>query len=152
MQVSIAGNVKFCQGVVKGMRAKAIDKVREIEKITLKLEQVKIRTEHHLHAGLYARHIVIPAGVLLTGALIKIPTLLITNGEVVLYLGDKETRRLVGYNTLRTGANRKAAFLAVTDTDLTMIFATKAETVEEAENEFTDEAHMLASRQHPMEA
>ena len=30
-----------------------------------------------------------------------------------------------------------------------MMFATSAKTVEDAENEFTDEAHLLLSRQQP---
>ena len=42
----------------------------------LECPQVAIQTTHHFHAGLYSRTIRIPAGVMITGALIKIPTLL----------------------------------------------------------------------------
>src|SRR3954451_13515341 len=57
------------------MSPAAIDQVRRLEDAALQLPQVAIETGHVLHAGLYARTIQIPAGVLLTGALIRIATL-----------------------------------------------------------------------------
>ena len=122
-----------------------VNKVRALEEELLKEPQVKIPTYHHLHAGMYARTIVVPAGVILTGSLMKIPTLLIINGHFLLFAGDKSFE-LKGYNVFTGGAHRKQAGVAVTDTQVTMIFATKATTVEEAEEEFTDETHLLWSR------
>ncbi|GAB3458487.1 hypothetical protein [Insolitispirillum peregrinum] len=123
----------------------AVAQVRHLEHEVLKLPQVPITTEHTLHAGLYARTIRIPAGVLLTGALIRIPTLLILDGEVVVYAAEGPVH-LSGHHVLRGEVGRKQAFLALADTAMTMVFPTAATTIEHAENEFTDEAERLCSR------
>lgn len=130
---------------IPAMTEEAIDKVRDLEATCLTLPQEKIVTHHVLHGGMYSRTITIPAGILLTGALIKIPTMLIVEGDAVVYLGDNSVE-LTGYNVLPASANRKQAFAAKTDTNLTMIFPTNAKTVEDAEAEFTDQADMLFSR------
>lgn len=122
-----------------------VRKVQSLETHLRSLEQVPIETRHHFHAGLYARTIRIPAGVMITGALIRIPTLLIVSGHATAYIGG-ESLELCGYHVLPGQAGRKQAFLAHADTDLTMCFATTAATVEQAEEEFTDEANMLGSR------
>ena len=109
--------------------------------------QVEIDTSHIIHGGMYARTIMIPAGVMLTGALIKIATLLIVQGDVLVYIGDK-TIELTGYNVLPASANRKQAFFAKTNTFLTMIFPSQATDIESAELEFTDETNMLISRKN----
>jgi hypothetical protein len=59
---------------------------------------------------------------------------------------DGEPLELTGYHVLPAAAGRKQALLARADTHLTMIFATRATSVAEAEAEFTDEADRLASR------
>ena len=117
-----------------------------MESHLLGIEQVAIQTHHHFHAGLYSRTIRIPAGVMITGALIKIPTLLIVSGHVSVFIGGKSIE-LVGYHVVPGQAGRKQVFLAHADTDLTMTFATLAKTVEEAESEFTDQPTALMSRQ-----
>lgn len=130
---------------IPAMSEAAISKVRALESVTITLSQVKIATDHVLHAGIYSRTIRIPAGVLLTGALIKVPTTLILSGHASVFIGD-ETIEICGYRVIPASAARKQAFLAHADTDLTMSFATYAGTVEEAEAEFTDEAPLLFSR------
>lgn len=127
------------------MTAQAIDKVRELEAITRELPQVEIATDHVLHGGMYARTICIPAGVLLTGVFIRVPTVLVFEGNATVNAGD-EPVTLVGYHVLAASAHRRQAFVAHADTRLTMVFATQAKTVAEAEAEFTDEAHLLFSR------
>lgn len=114
----------------------------------LECPQVAIQTTHHFHAGLYSRTIRIPAGVMITGALIKIPTLLIVSGHASVFIGG-ESRLLCGYHILPGQAGRKQVFIAHKDTDLTMVFASSASTVEQAESEFTDETSLLMSRQQP---
>lgn len=123
----------------------AIAKVRQAEDRLINLPQVPLETRHTLHAGMYARTITIPAGCVITGALIKIPTLLIVDGHCEVFTG-RDTAVLNGYHVLQAEAHRKQVFLAYTDTKLTMIFPTQATTVEQAENEFTDEADMLLTR------
>ena len=119
-----------------------IEKVRQLENAILQAPQVKIATSHIIHAGMYARTIIVPAGIYLTGALMKIPTLLIIQGNFLLFIGGR-TKKLQGYNVFTGGANRKQAGVAITDTHVTMIFPTAAKTIEEAEQEFTDETNIL---------
>lgn len=123
----------------------AISKVRDLENIMLELPQEILPVHHTLHGGIYTRTVLIPAGTIITGAHIKIPTTLIVSGNVSLYTGV-DIVQLDGYFVLEAKADRKSAFLAHTDTYLTMMFPTQAQTIEEAENEFTDEADSLQSR------
>lgn len=133
-------------GRILPMTAEAIARVRRLEAALLELPQVPIATDHVLHGGMYARTIMIPAGVVLTGALIRVPTVLILAGDATVDTGE-DAVRLTGYHVLAASAHRRQAFLAHADTWLTMVFATRAATVAEAEAEFTDEAHLLLSRQ-----
>jgi len=127
------------------MEPEAVAAVAALEQASLQRPQVDIPTYHHFHAGMYARTIMIPANTVLTGALIKIATLLIVNGEVIAYTADGPIH-LIGYHVIPAEAGRKQAFAAVVDTILTMVFPTSAKSVEEAEEEFTDEAAILFSR------
>lgn len=133
---------------IPAMSPAAIGNVARLEEMVLALPQVPMETDHVLHAGLYARTLKIPAGVVLTGALIKIATVLIVQGDAIVYVGadGEQAKHLTGYNVLPAAAGRKQAFFAQTDVHLTMIFPTQAKIVEEAEREFTDEAHRLGSR------
>lgn len=130
------------------MSDNAVERVCRLTEASTKLPQVNIETSHVIHAGMYARTIIIPEGVTLTGALIKIATLLVVSGDVLVSVGD-ETIELVGYNVLAASKNRKQAFFARTDTHLTMIFTSAARSIEDAESEFTDEADILLSRKNP---
>lgn len=119
-------------------------KVRKLESIILDMPQETLATHHIFHGGMYARTIMIPAGVILTGALIKLATMVIISGDVTVYVGDKASE-LSGYNVLPASAGRKQVFLAKSDTWVTMIFPSDAATVADAEAQFTDETDMLAS-------
>ena len=131
---------------IPAMSSQAIAKVAALEALLAQAPQVPIATHHVLHGGLYARTIRIPAGVILTGALIKLATVLVVSGHVSVAI-DGESVELAGYHVLPAAANRKQAFVAHADTDLTMIFPTTATSVEAAEDQFTDEADLLFSRQ-----
>jgi hypothetical protein len=139
-------NVVEFKSRVPAMTDQAVEKVRALENVLLELPQVEIKTHHVLHGGMYARTIKIPAGVMLTGVLINVATTLIVNGDCNVWVGD-QTVHLEGHHVLAASANRKQAFMAVRDTYLTMVFATNATTIEQAEEEFTSEAHLLMSRQ-----
>lgn len=123
----------------------SIEKVRELEKFCAKMPQEAIETVHVIHAGMYARTILVPAGVLITGVLVKRATLIIIHGDVVMYT-DRTAVELHDYNVVPAAANRKVAFLALKETNMTMVFPSDAKTVGEAEAEFTDETDMLVSR------
>lgn len=122
-----------------------VDKVRRLEAVLMGLPQEALRTEHLIHGGMYARTVRIPAGVAITGALVKRATVLIVSGEVKVFT-DGGTLELSGFHVLPGSAGRKQAFMAQADTCLTMLFPSKATSVAEAEAEFTDEAHLLLSR------
>ena len=110
-----------------------------------KRPQVQIEIQHSLHAGVYTRTARIPAGVVIVGAEIVIPTTLIIAGDCETWI-DGVPHRVKGYATLLAQAHRKSVFYAHANTFITMIFKTDAKTVEEAENEFTNEPEKLQTR------
>lgn len=127
------------------MTGNAIATVRRFEKAVQELPQVSVHTNHVLHGGMYARTIIIPAGVVLTGAHITIPTICITQGHLLIYT-EGVPLELKGYHVIPATAKRKTALYALEESMFTMLFPTAARTVEEAENQFTDEAGALSSR------
>lgn len=130
------------------MTVEAINKVRVIENASLDLcEQVQFPTEHLIHGGMYSRTLRMQAGQVLTGALLKVPTVLIVSGDCAVFIGD-ETIELRGYSVLPGSACRKQVFLAHTDVCMTMLFPTQSLTVAQAEQEFTDEYAMLMTNRH----
>ena len=94
------------RSAIAPMAPEAIDKVRQLEARTAELEQVEIPTDHVLHGGMYARTICIPAGVVLTGVFIRVPTLLVFDGNATVNAGDDATT-LVGYHVLAASAHRR---------------------------------------------
>ncbi len=130
---------------IPAMSPEAVAQVDRLEAASLQHTQLDMAIDHFLHAGVYARTVLVPAGVMITGALIKVPTVLIIRGDALVYVGA-ESHRLTGYAVLPAAAHRKQAFVALEPTHLTMIFPTKAATVEEAEVEFTDELDKLQTR------
>lgn len=127
------------------MSAEDVARVCALEAEAAKLPQIEIETSHLIHAGMYARTIMIPANGMITGALIKRATTLIVSGETTVFVGG-QTMHLSGYHVVPGSAGRKQVFFAHTDTWLTMIFPTEAETVEDAEADFTDETDKLITR------
>lgn len=123
----------------------AIARVRQLEEVLFQFEQTPVLIDHVLHGGMYARTAFIPAGVTVTGVLVKVPTVLILQGVVSVYIGTNEPMEISGYAVLPAGAGRKQAFVAHTDTCLTMMMPSDAKTIEEAEHQFTDEFDLLAS-------
>ena len=132
------------------MSREAIAKVYRLEEALSHLPQVELETTHVLHAGVYLRTVRVPAGVVVTGALIKIATTLVVSGAGIVFIGD-ETLDISGYHVIPASAGRKQAFLAHTDTDITMLFHTHATTVGQAEDEFTDESDRLQTRKHHLQ-
>lgn len=103
-------------GTLPTMSADTVSKVREMESAALQMPQVDIHTEHTIHAGVYARTIMVPAGVSITGAEIKIPTILIIAGDALLY-GDDGQVRVSGYHVMHGKEGRKQAIVALVKTD-----------------------------------
>ena len=123
-------------------------KIMEFEEALLMLPQEKFPMHHLIHGGMYARSMTLKKGSVITGAKAKLPSILIVSGDVLVYVGN-DAKRLVGYNVLSGSAGRKQAFVALEDTELTAIFRSEAKSVEEAEEEFTDDHERLGSRKNP---
>lgn len=126
--------------------AEALAQVNRAEAKMRAMPQIHIRTEHILHAGMYSRTVRIKAGVAFTSVLIKVPTMLIVRGKCRIMAGEMWLD-LDGYNVIPACAGRKMLYVTLEDTDFTMIFPSKAKTIEEAEREFTDDAGTLLSRE-----
>ena len=94
---------------------------------------------------MYVRTVNMPANSILCGAVIKIPTLVTVAGDCIVKVGE-EAREIVGYAVLRGAPGRSQIFIARGETYITMSFPSKAKTLEEAEEEFTDEYEQLMSR------
>lgn len=123
----------------------ALEGVRRIETLVRSVEQLEIPTEHVLHAGMYARTIRVPAGTVFTSVLIKIATLVVIHGDAEVFTGDGWIA-IGGYGVMAGGAFRKQVYVARSGVEMTMVFPTQAQTVDEAEREFTDEVDELMSR------
>lgn len=138
-------NLPACEKVIPAMSPESIERVRALESAALDLPQIDIPTHHVFHAGMYARTIMVPAGAMITGVLVQIPTVLVVCGRCTIFVGEK-TVDVDGYHVFAAAAGRKQAFVAHTDTHITMSFATDAQTVGEAEEQFTAEPSLLGSR------
>lgn len=123
----------------------ALDKIQIIHETILQFEQIPITTAHLIHGGMYARSIRLEPETRMVGSLIKLPTLLIVNGDTAILVGDTLIE-LSGYNVIPGCAGRKQVFITHGTVEMTMIFATSAKTVEDAENEVFAEAELLMSR------
>lgn len=137
---------------IPAMSDVAIAMARRMEVANSSRPQMDVRIEDDLYAGVYARTMIVPElppgrSCLITGVFIKIPTLLLADGDALLYLGEDMPRSLTGSKIIRAEAGRKQVYLAQSHFRLTMTFATQAKTKAEAEAEFTDEPDMLQSRQ-----
>jgi hypothetical protein len=123
-----------------------IRKIRLVEdRIREHCFPVDIQTEHILHGGMYARTVRLAANVIVTNVIIKVPTMLVVSGSCNLLAGE-EWVRLDGYYVIPTLPGRKQIVVTIEETDFTMLFPTRAKTVEEAEAQFSDEAESLYSR------
>ena len=121
--------------------------VRELEAHLLTLPQVDLATTHVIHGGMCARTILIPAGVVLTGALTNCDNVCIVCGDITVTT-DEGPQRLAGYHVLPAKAGAKRAGVAHADTWWTTIHRTDLTNIADIENEMTDESAGLGSRRN----
>lgn len=88
-------------------------------------------------------------GTYVMGAHYKVPTTVVLSGTMFAFVG-MSWKRFDGFNVIAASKGRKQIFATpewnTEDAVITMSFRTDAKTVEEAENEMTDEAELLMSR------
>lgn len=137
--ITILGNI------LPAPSAEALEKIIAVESAAMQREQLHFQTEHVIHAGMYARTVRLKPGTLIVGALIKIPTILVVHGCAIVFAGD-QWYRIDDYQVIPASAGRKQIFVALATTEITMMFPTKAMSVSDAEQEFTDEMEKLVSR------
>jgi len=125
----------------------SLAEILRVQEVLKRVPQIDLLTEHVFHAGMYTRTIRLGAGVIVTGALVKVPTILIINGHVDVFIGD-EWAEVCGYGVLPASAGRKQVFITRSTVEMTMVFPTRAKTVEDVEAEFTAEAKDLLSRRN----
>lgn len=119
--------------------------IRQFAQELRKYPQVDVKIQEHLHAGVYSRTGVVPAGTVACGALIKRPTQLIMHGHMRFNNGVA-IREYKGYHVFEGEAARAQIGYAIEDTWFTVLFATDAETIEEARAQLTDEKNLLGDR------
>lgn len=127
------------------MPPKALAEMRRLEAIVATCPQIHLKVSQKLYAGMYYRTLFVPKGCIAFGSLQKIPTLLIASGSFLLTSGS-QVYRVDGYRVMEGAPGRKQLVRALEDSVFTMIFPTTARTVEEAEEEFTDEFENLQTR------
>lgn len=129
------------------------EQIENLEHLCKQVEEggnlVSLETEHHLHAGVYSRTIRVPKGVMVVGVTIKCATQLIASGDFTLTDGAT-SKRFTGHCVFDGASRRRAAVYAHEDSAFTMLFASDAKTVEEAEKEFTDETDRLLTNKEKL--
>jgi hypothetical protein len=121
------------------------EKVQLIEDFLKEQQQDHLTTWHTLHGGIYTRTIRLSKGQIISTATINKPTTLTINGHILVYVGDSQ-QVIDGYGVIPASAGRKQIMVALKDTIISMAFATNAETIGEAEEEYTDSVENLSSR------
>lgn len=136
--------IERTQSFAKLLPSSAFELVRvdEIASIVRSVSDVEMVTEHLLHGGMYARTIRVPAGIVFTSVLIKIPTVVIVHGRLAI----DGVAVVDGFSVLAGSAFRKQAYATLSDVEMSMLFPTQAQTIAEAELQFTDEVDDLISR------
>ena len=134
------------ESILPAMSEAAIKLISDFSNEQKKLIQVPVVTHHLFHAGTYVRTITLKKNHVLTSVLIKRPTVVIVSGNTAVTIGNKICR-LVGHHVLAASANRIQAYRTYEETSISMSFATKARSVEEAEKEFTDDFNSLLSHE-----
>lgn len=123
----------------------ALEKIRAFEAKVREMPQFRWQIEHVLHGGMYSRTCRLLPGHLIVGVLIKVPTQLVVHGRAYVFTGEK-WHKVEGFQVIAASAGRKQIFVALDETEITMIFATKAQTIREAEERFTDEFASLQTQ------
>jgi hypothetical protein len=116
--------------------------LRNLDSAMLAQPQAEIRIDHLIHGGMYARTAHVVAGTMVSGVVLSRATVLILAGDVTVFTGTQSVR-LTGFHVLPGSAGRKQLFLTHADTHMTMVLPSTAQSVDEAEHDFTDEPELL---------
>lgn len=107
--------------------------------------QVLLNAEHLVHGGMYARTMFIPAGTVLTGALVNSDNVCVMCGDITVTTTEGP-KRFSGFHVIPAPAGHKRAGFAHSDTYWTALFRTDLKEVADIEDSLTDESGRLMSR------
>ena len=109
------------------------DNIQRLEDEMLKHEQVEIETTHYFCDGMYARSILIPKGVTLTGKIHKTEHMnVISKGDITVRTEDGEKRLKAGDLVISKPGTKRAGY-AHEDTIWTTFHATSETNIEKLE-------------------
>ena len=126
--------------------AKIDDKVFALEEMVKEMPQVELDIEHVFAPGTYARKMVIPAGVVLTGKIHLTEHINIVAAGVIEVRSEGETRRIEAPAIFVSKPGVKRAGFAIEDTVWITIHAT-----EETDPEVIEEQITTNNYQHALE-
>lgn len=112
--------------------------VFSLEKEIEKLPQVDCPVWHHFAPGLYARKMLIPAGVVLTGAVHKTEHLCIITGDITVTTDDGVHRITDAHAIISSKPGAKRAGYAHCDTYWTTVHATEETDLDRLVEELTE--------------
>lgn len=121
------------------------EQIERLEASVLELPQVDLVTTHHLAGGVYARSVVIPSGVVATGAVHKKDHICVVQGDVSV-VSDGVVRRLTGHHVLVSRAGTKRACYAHGDTVWTALCHTEEKDIEAIEADLVEQPERLQTR------
>lgn len=121
------------------------DSILELEAEILKVDQVDLGTTHCIGGGFYARTIMVPGGVVLTGATHKKDSMCIVFGDITVTT-DSGPVRMTGHNVFHSKAGNKRAGIAHVDTYWTNVWQTELTTIADIEDELAVESDKLQTR------
>lgn len=119
--------------------------VRQLEKHLLEMPQLMIEPSHLVHGGMCARTVMLPAGIMATGAELNVNTISVFIGDLTVTTNDG-TKRLTGFNVIPANAGFKRAGIVHADTWWTTIWVTDKTDVADIENEVTSEVENIQTR------
>lgn len=122
--------------------AQTLGALRDLDDAMRGLPQTDVQIDHLLHGSMYARTAHVPAGTLVSGVVLSRATVLVLVGDVTVFTGT-ESVRLTGFHVLPGSAGRKQLFRTHAETHMTMVLPSTAQSVDEAEHDFTDEPELL---------
>lgn len=124
----------------------SVEQARVFEQALATLPQIALPTHHLIHGSMYARTVLIPAGAALTGVLTNLDNICIVHGDITVTTDDGVIR-LTGFHVLPASKGYKRVGYAHADTYWTTVLHTNNQTVEDIENEMSNESHLLQTRQ-----
>lgn len=121
------------------------DKINKYEDILEQMPQVVLNTTHCVSGEVYARTILIPAGVSLVGAVHNKDHINIMCGDITVTTDDG-MKRLTGFHVFATKAGMKRVGYAHADTTWSSIMHTKETEIDKIEEDITPDSHKLQTR------